>query len=124
MRVFVIVGSGERASPAIGGSLLSHVVVGWCLPSLRHVRVLARLLVAVAAARCAAGLHAHNLAGIIVPPGGVDSPPPGCVGTSQGVAWLRWHLRVLGLRSGIHMVRGFSAASMPLTRCWMSVPLL
>ena len=103
--------------------LLSCIVVGQLSPSLLHVRVLAWPLVAVAAAQCAAGLHAHNLAGIVVPPRGVDSPPPGCiVGASQVVAWLRWCLHVLGLRSGIHMVKGFVAASMPLTRCWMSVP--
>ena len=102
------------------GSLLSHVVVGWLSPSLPCVRVLARLLVAVAAARCAAGLHAHNLADVVIPPRGVDSPPPGCiVGTSQVVAWLRWCLRILGLRSGIHMVKGISAASMPLMRRWL-----
>ena len=107
------------------GSLLSRIVVGWLSPSLLCVQVLARPLVAVAAARCAAGLHACNLAGIIVPPGGVDYPPPGCiVGTSQVVAWLRWCLCVLGLRSGIRMVKGFSAALMPLTRRWMSVPLI
>ena len=107
------------------GSLLSRVVVGRLSPSLLRVRVLARPLVVVAAARCAAGLHARNLAGVVVPPGGVDSPPPGCiVGASQVVAWLRWRLRVLGLRSGIRMVKGFSAASTPLTRRWMSVPLV
>ena len=61
------------------GSLLSRVVVGRFSPSLLCVRVLAWPLVAVAAARCAAGLHTHNLAGVIVPPGGVDSPPPGCM---------------------------------------------
>ena len=69
------------------GSLLSRVVVGRLLPSLPHVRVLARPLVAVSAAQCAAGLHTRNLTGIVVPPGGVDSPPPGCiVGTSMSSA--------------------------------------
>ena len=102
--------------------LLSCIVVGQLSPSLPHVRVLARPLVAVAAAQCAAGLHARNLAGIIVPPRGVDSPPPGCiVGASQVVAWLQWRLRILGLRSGICMVKGLLATSLPLTRRWMSV---
>ena len=106
------------------GSLLSCIVVGRLSPSLLHVRVLARPLVVVAAAQCAAGLHARNLAGIVVPPGGVDSPPLGCiVGASQVVAWLRWRLCVLSLRSGIRMVKGFLAASTPLTRRWMSVRL-
>ena len=97
----------------------------WVALAIPSVRVLARPLVAVAAAQCAAGLHARTLAGVIVPPGGVDSPPPGCiVGASQVVAWLQWHLRILGLRSGIRMVKGFSAALTPLTRHWMSVPLV